>query len=314
MYSSELFWKKKRAMEILQGYVVDLVKSKYGVDILARGVTERTTPQPKETFNFCALRFTALKASTLFPIGMGKLTQMDAFLNFLASGGKAAADPDEMVKELEKDFVKVLHACVESELEDQQIKIEPNSMLCIPQKSLYGWANVAVENSMVMTFQGGGTVFEFVLPTFDKKFYEQKTADFFGFPVAARILVVDDSATSRKLSRHALALAGYTNIDETPDGESSYNKLSTSSPPFALVVADWHMPVMSGLDLLKKIRQDRELKSTPVILATGEQNAQEVTVAIKEGVSGYVVKPFQPETLYKAMKKASGVVAQKKAA
>jgi len=146
------------------------------------------------------------------------------------------------------------------------------------------------------------------IPLFDMVQQQKQISEFYGFPETTRILVVDDSSTSRKLSRHHLSAAGYLNVDESVDGQAALSKLLGSRPPFELVVADWHMPNMTGLELLKKIRSIPELKHLPVILVTGEKNKDEIAMAIKEGVSGYVVKPFEGETLHKALKRAHGVV------
>ncbi|MGE3260936.1 MAG: response regulator [Bacteriovoracia bacterium] len=315
MFPAEVFSNSKRAMANLQKGIVDWVKFKYKLDLKPTGATETAAKQVTEVRPFCAMRFTAMKTTTAFPVGFGSPEQEKAFFAWVAGAEKSADEMAEIQKDAEKEFCKVVYNAAEVELTDKQVKIEPNSMLAVPQKALFGWASVMVEKVVTLTFTANDKEISFVFPLFDKKFYEQKSVDSFGFATNSRMLVVDDSATSRKLSRHALNLAGYINVDECEDGEAAFKKMAGSSPQIALLVADWHMPNMSGIELLKKIRRDKELKGSPVILVTGEQNATEVTEAIKEGVNGFVVKPFQMETIYKAMKKAGTVAgALKKAA
>jgi len=121
-------------------------------------------------------------------------------------------------------------------------------------------------------------------------------------PGATRILVVDDSATTRKILRKYLAELGYSHTEESSDGAMAWTRIVGTSPKFGLIIADWHMPNLSGLDLLKKIRATEETKELPVILVTAERNRDEVEKAIRSGVTGYIVKPFDPDTLAKALK------------
>ena len=100
------------------------------------------------------------------------------------------------------------------------------------------------------------------------------------------ILVVDDSQTSRRLSRYFLNSIGYYNLDECADGQAAINKLQASKPPFELVVADWHMPHMSGLELLRQVRADRMLSKLPVILANRAEGVAVSTFEPQAGLSG----------------------------
>lgn len=119
----------------------------------------------------------------------------------------------------------------------------------------------------------------------------------------ARILIVDDSMTTRRILKKYLADEGFTNTDEAPDGEAAWAKLRVSRPKFSIVFADWHMPVLNGLELLKKIRGNDELKSLPFIMTTGERKKEEVEKAIRAGATSYIVKPFEPQTVYDVLKK-----------
>ncbi|MBF0362020.1 MAG: response regulator [Oligoflexia bacterium] len=118
-----------------------------------------------------------------------------------------------------------------------------------------------------------------------------------------RILVVDDMPTSRKIVKKYLSEIGYNLVDEATDGEMAWTKILGSNPQYGLIIADWHMPNISGLDLLKKVRAKDEYKNLPFILVTGERKQNEIKEAINCGVTNYVVKPFQAETLFKAVEK-----------
>lgn len=88
---------------------------------------------------------------------------------------------------------------------------------------------------------------------------------------------------------------GYKNILEAPDGDQALKLMiqhNTSGTPIQLVISDWNMPLMSGLELLKQVRATPEWVNLPFLLLTSESERDEVTEAILAGVSQYVVKPF----------------------
>ena len=110
-----------------------------------------------------------------------------------------------------------------------------------------------------------------------------------------KILTVDDFSTMRRIIRNMLRQLGYTNIVEAEDGAEALSLLQREKVDF--VISDWNMPNMSGLDLLKAIRADDNLKPLPVLLVTAEALKENVVEAVKAGVNNYVVKPFTAETL-----------------
>jgi two-component system, chemotaxis family, chemotaxis protein CheY len=110
-----------------------------------------------------------------------------------------------------------------------------------------------------------------------------------------KILVVDDFATMRKVIRNLLKQVGYENIVEAEDGVIALKTLK--SQKIDLVVSDWNMPNMTGLELLKAVRADEDLKATPFLMVTAEALQDNVIAAVKAGVSNYIVKPFTAETL-----------------
>lgn len=110
-----------------------------------------------------------------------------------------------------------------------------------------------------------------------------------------KILVVDDFSTMRRIVKNILKQIGFSNIDEAEDGNNALLKLKQEK--FDMVVSDWNMPNMTGLDLLKAIRADSAINSMPVLMVTAEAKKENVLEAIQAGVNNYVVKPFTADTL-----------------
>ena len=120
------------------------------------------------------------------------------------------------------------------------------------------------------------------------------------FQLDTRILIVDDMMTMRKFVKKALAEAGFTNLTEAADGDAAFPLLKEAAGKnerFGLVISDWNMPKMKGIDLLKGVREDPALRDTPFILLTAEAEAHQIQQAAALGVDSYVVKPFSAETL-----------------
>lgn len=109
------------------------------------------------------------------------------------------------------------------------------------------------------------------------------------------ILIVDDFSTMRRIVKTCLRQIGFENITEAEDGVVALEKLKNHE--FKLVISDWNMPNMMGIDLLRAVRADEKLKALPFVLVTAEGQKENVIEAAKAGVSNYVVKPFTAETL-----------------
>lgn len=109
------------------------------------------------------------------------------------------------------------------------------------------------------------------------------------------ILIVDDYKTMLRIIRNLLSQLGFNNVDEATDGTMAFSKIEQKQ--FKLVISDWNMEPMSGLELLKKIRADERFKTLPFIMITAETKVDNVIVAKKEGVNNYIVKPFNAATL-----------------
>ena len=109
------------------------------------------------------------------------------------------------------------------------------------------------------------------------------------------ILIVDDYKTMLRIIRNLLKQLGFNSVDEAIDGSSALTKLREKD--FGLVISDWNMEPMSGLQLLKEVRADVKLKDIPFIMITAESKSENVIAAKEAGVSNYIVKPFNAATL-----------------
>ena len=110
-----------------------------------------------------------------------------------------------------------------------------------------------------------------------------------------KYLVVDDFATMRKVVRSTLRELGIENMDEAEDGQQALSVLKKGG--FGFVVSDWNMPNMQGIDLLRAIRADPDLRHIPVLMVTAENKRENILEAAQAGVNGYIVKPFTSDTL-----------------
>jgi two-component system chemotaxis response regulator CheY len=109
------------------------------------------------------------------------------------------------------------------------------------------------------------------------------------------ILIVDDYKTMLRIIRNLLNQLGFTNIDEATSGAMALAKMKERS--YQLIISDWNMEPMNGIELLKRVRMEEMSKHTPFIMITAESKAENVIAAKEAGVSHYIVKPFNAETL-----------------
>ena len=117
-----------------------------------------------------------------------------------------------------------------------------------------------------------------------------------------KVLVVDDFATMRRIVKGVLKQIGFDKIVEAEDGSIALDALKKEE--IGLIISDWNMPNMSGLDLLKAVRGDDGLKGIPFVMVTAEGLKDNVLEAVKVGVTNYVVKPFTPEAFSKKIQAA----------
>jgi two-component system chemotaxis response regulator CheY len=116
-----------------------------------------------------------------------------------------------------------------------------------------------------------------------------------------KILVVDDFSTMRRIIKNLLKDLGFANIQEADDGNTALPMLQQGD--FDFVVTDWNMPGMQGIDLLRAIRADANLKHIPVLMVTAEAKKEQIVAAAQAGVNGYVIKPFTAATLKEKLAK-----------
>ena len=110
-----------------------------------------------------------------------------------------------------------------------------------------------------------------------------------------KVLVVDDFATMRKIVKNLLKEAGYENVIEAEDGVVALRIMKNKKIDF--VISDWNMPNMTGIDLLRAVRADSDLATMPFLMVTAESLHESVIMAVREGVSDYIVKPFTADIL-----------------
>ena len=109
------------------------------------------------------------------------------------------------------------------------------------------------------------------------------------------VLIVDDYKTMLRIIRNLLKQLGFDNVDEASDGATALQRLREKE--FGLVISDWNMEPMTGLQLLKEVRSDAKLAHIPFVMVTAESKTENVIAAKEAGVTNYIVKPFNAETL-----------------
>ncbi|HTS88789.1 MAG TPA: response regulator [Gemmatimonadales bacterium] len=109
-----------------------------------------------------------------------------------------------------------------------------------------------------------------------------------------KCLVVDDSATMRRIVVNALKSIGYDDVVEAADGNDALQKCDAS---IELVITDWNMPVMGGLELVKGLRGKPDHAKTPILMVTTRSVKEDILQAVEAGVSSYILKPFTPQVL-----------------
>jgi two-component system, chemotaxis family, chemotaxis protein CheY len=121
-----------------------------------------------------------------------------------------------------------------------------------------------------------------------------------------KILIVDDMVTMRRILKKHLISLGFTNFNEAHDGEKALNLIKTGielGVNFDLIISDWNMPGMTGLDLLKEVRSmENDIKDVPFLMITNETKQGNVVLAVQAGVNGYIGKPFSAHILYDKIK------------
>ncbi len=116
-----------------------------------------------------------------------------------------------------------------------------------------------------------------------------------GYDLNMRILVVDDFSTMRRIVRNILRQLGMNNVVEADDGVSAWDVLNSDKIDF--IVSDWNMPNMTGIELLRKVRESEEFGNLPFLMVTAEAQQENILEAVQAKVSNYIVKPFTADTM-----------------
>jgi two-component system chemotaxis response regulator CheY len=109
------------------------------------------------------------------------------------------------------------------------------------------------------------------------------------------VLIVDDYQTMLRIVRNLLKQVGFSNVDEASDGSMALQMARVGN--YGLIISDWNMEPMTGLQFLREVRADAKLKDVPFIMVTAESKSENVLTAKQAGVSNYIVKPFNADTL-----------------
>lgn len=118
-----------------------------------------------------------------------------------------------------------------------------------------------------------------------------------------QVLVVDDFATMRRIIIACLKEAGYANVVEAEDSKKGYLVAENLADSITMIVSDWNMPNMDGLDMLRALKANPKTAHIPVLMVTAEAKKENIIAAAQAGASSYIVKPFTPETLADKIKK-----------
>ncbi|PJJ99548.1 response regulator [Lysobacteraceae bacterium NML91-0213] len=116
-----------------------------------------------------------------------------------------------------------------------------------------------------------------------------------------RVLIVDDFSTMRRIIKNLLTDLGFNNTVEAEDGNSALAVLRQDA--VELVITDWNMPGMTGIELLREIRADAKFRTLPVLMVTAEAKREQIIEAAQNGVNGYIIKPFTAQTLEEKLAK-----------
>lgn len=122
------------------------------------------------------------------------------------------------------------------------------------------------------------------------------------------VMVVDDQTSIRGLARYSLQQIGITQISEAPDGKRALEELTVPGRQISLILSDYNMPEMDGMAFLRAVRGHETLRKTPFIMMTGRGDKELVTAAAKAGVSNYIIKPFNTETIKKKIEAVLGAL------
>ena len=185
----------------------------------------------------------------------------------------------------------------ESNTEAPYARLKSKLREWIPQAKIdHRWSGQVVETNDGVPFIGETAESQFVATGFSGNGMTFGTlSGMMAVDLSMSILIVDDYNTMIRIIRNLLRQLGFEDVDDAPDGAAALAKMR--SKRYGLVISDWNMEPMTGYDLLKEVRADPALGKTPFIMVTAESKTENVIAAKQAGVSNYIVKPFNAETL-----------------
>lgn len=304
MNSKEIFLDNKKAIENVYNGFFEFLKNLRKVktnEISAK--CPSIFAGPSEIQPLGALRFGSPKASSLVAIGFSSDEAKTVWSKIFPQETHNLAG-----KTTSYEFEILKHLCT---LLDPQMKacgftVDLKSAILQEVSQLGDWAKINVDSMLRLPIATDAGELCFDIPLFDSRYLKARTQQIYGFKDSSRILVAEDSLPGRKASRNSLAMAGYFNVDEVADGETAFSKIAGTRPGYDLVIVDRHTPKLSGLDLLKKIRSIPEFKSLPFIMLTGEEKREDILHTLRQGATGYLVRPLSQDAFYNSLKKAGG--------
>lgn len=122
-----------------------------------------------------------------------------------------------------------------------------------------------------------------------------------------KVLIVDDMSATRKILTNMLKKISCESVEHAENGEVAWEmiqKAHDEGAPFELIISDWNMPKLSGVELLELVRKDERCKDVPFIMISSESQFENIEQALRAGVSGYVIKPFTIDGLQQTLFKA----------
>ncbi len=312
MSAFKTFFQQNTVGEKLYGAITDFLKKDMKLAIEPLAPTLMASPQPLPFQNLAQLRINGGGRTGVIPFGfVDKATE--ALVDSLAPAFRA----DPAIKNS-----PTLGSCIAKAAGDALQPflqtLEAQMVIPVSGEALLGWKRFDFTEALLLPFKCKGAEIRFYVPIVEGAKHTELTRAICGLPETATILVADDSPVMIKMARQVLNTYGFLNVIECPDGAKAAEQFE-KNVKIDLILSDWHMPNMSGIQLLQLVRSKPELKNTPVIMVTGERNKTEVISAIQSGVSGYVVKPFDGKIIMEAIKKAfsaapAATAAAKKAA
>lgn len=213
-------------------------------------------------------------------------------------------DPKK-AEECESLMIQTIHDAIIEEVHAHNQNFDIKSTLMSTEENLSFLKNVSTKNSLRFIFKSESLTIAIDIPIGLTGNQAALILENTGFSEQSKILIVDDSRLNRLVLSNYLQTVGFVHLEEAKDGAEAMQKIVQSVSGYSLIIADWHMPTMSGIELLKNVRLNPQTRSIPFILATSEQKKEEVLEALKYKVSGYIVKPYSSDMLLKSMKTAA---------